>query len=101
MNAPVAAIYSGVYVYEILCNNVPVMRRAHDHYVNATQVLRAAGLPKTQRTKILERDVCPGIHEKIQGGYHMFQGTWVPLPSAIRLAKDHGLEADMSPLFDF
>ncbi|KAJ3219169.1 hypothetical protein HDU67_002502 [Dinochytrium kinnereticum] len=98
---PVPAIYSGVHVYEILCNGVPVMRRALDHFVNATQVLRAAGLPKTQRTKILERDVCPGIHEKIQGGYHMFQGTWVPLESAISLAKAHGLEEDMSPLFDF
>ncbi|KAJ3103818.1 hypothetical protein HDU97_009823 [Phlyctochytrium planicorne] len=101
MTTPTPAIYSGVRVYEILCNGVPVMRRANDNFVNATQVLRAAGLPKTQRTKILERDVCPGIHEKIQGGYHMFQGTWVPLEAAVRLAKDHGLEQDMSILFDY
>ncbi|KAJ3406667.1 hypothetical protein HDV05_005894 [Chytridiales sp. JEL 0842] len=84
------AIYSGIRVYEILCNGFPIMRRAQDHYVNATQILRSAGYPKTQRTKILERDIVPGPHEKVQGGYHMFQGTWVPLDIAIRLAKRQG-----------
>ncbi|KAJ1569652.1 transcriptional regulator swi6 [Cladochytrium tenue] len=95
------AIYSSVNVFEQVCRGVPVMRRAKDAYINATQILRAAGLPKTQRTKILERDVCTGMHEKVQGGYHMFQGTWIPLNSAVILSRDHGLEAALSPLFKF
>ncbi|KAI9331235.1 transcription regulator HTH, apses-type DNA-binding domain-containing protein, partial [Zopfochytrium polystomum] len=95
------AIYSGVNVYEQVCNDVPVMRRAKDAFINATQILRAAGLPKTQRTKILEKDVCTGRHEKIQGGYHMFQGTWIPLESAIKLARRHGLSEALGPLFEY
>ena len=85
-------IYSGTPVFETVTKDVAVMRRATDNYVNATQVLRAAGLPKTQRTKILEKYVASGgSHEKVQGGYHMFQGTWVNLESAIRLAKRQGI----------
>ncbi|KAJ3334041.1 transcriptional regulator swi6 [Blyttiomyces sp. JEL0837] len=95
------AIYSGVQVFEISIHGVPVMRRVGDGYVNATQILRAAGLPKTQRTKVLEKEVCNGIHEKIQGGYHMFQGTWVPLDVAKRLSKKHGLAELLGPLFEY
>ncbi|KAJ3299592.1 hypothetical protein HK104_008305 [Borealophlyctis nickersoniae] len=96
-----AAAYSGVPVYEIQCRGVPVMRRKADTWINATQILRAAGLPKPQRTKILERDVVGGVHEKIQGGFAGFQGTWIPLSSARELARAHGLDAELQVLFDF
>ncbi|KAJ3020053.1 hypothetical protein HKX48_001411 [Thoreauomyces humboldtii] len=95
------ASYSGVRVYEIQCRNVPVMRRMADAYINATQILRAAGLPKPQRTKILERDVTGGVHEKVQGGYAGFQGTWIPLDSARLLAAAHGVEQDMEELLSY
>lgn len=93
--------YSGVPVHEIHIRGVPVMRRIEDLWVNATQILRAAGLPKPQRTKILERDVTGGQHEKVQGGYAGFQGTWIPLDSARELAKAFGIEEDLDPLFVF
>ncbi|TPX69461.1 hypothetical protein SpCBS45565_g02383 [Spizellomyces sp. 'palustris'] len=96
-----AASYSGVRVYEIQCRGVPVMRRVADAFINATQILRAAGLPKPQRTKILERDVTGGVHEKVQGGYAGFQGTWIPLESARKLAAAHGVEQDLVELFDY
>ncbi|KAI8921998.1 transcription regulator HTH, apses-type DNA-binding domain-containing protein, partial [Powellomyces hirtus] len=95
------ASYSGVRVYEIQARGVPVMRRMADAYINATQILRAAGLPKPQRTKILERDVTGGIHEKVQGGYAGFQGTWIPLDSARLLAAAHGVEQDLEELFSY
>ncbi|KAI8996057.1 transcription regulator HTH, apses-type DNA-binding domain-containing protein, partial [Gaertneriomyces semiglobifer] len=95
------ASYSGVRVYEIQCRGVPVMRRVADAYINATQILRAAGLPKPQRTKILERDVTGGVHEKVQGGYAGFQGTWIPLDSARMLARAHGVERDMDDLLSY
>lgn len=95
------ASYSGVRVFEILARGVPVMRRMEDAYINATQILRAAGLPKPQRTKILERDVTGGVHEKVQGGYAGFQGTWIPLESARALAQAHGVEADVEELLSY
>lgn len=95
------ASYSGVRVYEFTCRGYPVMRRMADGYINATQILRAAGLPKPQRTKILERDVTGGVHEKVQGGYAGFQGTWIPLDSARLLARAHGIEADLDPLLSY
>ncbi|KAI8586208.1 transcription regulator HTH, apses-type DNA-binding domain-containing protein, partial [Geranomyces variabilis] len=96
-----AASYSGVRVYEIQARGVPVMRRMADAYINATQILRAAGLPKPQRTKILERDVTGGVHEKVQGGYAGFQGTWIPLDSARLLARAHSVEQDVEELLSY
>ncbi|KAJ3033608.1 hypothetical protein HDV00_006034 [Rhizophlyctis rosea] len=96
-----AAAYSGVPVYEIQCRGVPVMRRKADTWINATQILRAAGLPKPQRTKVLERDVVSGVHEKVQGGFAGFQGTWIPLDSARLLAASYNIEEDLAVLFDF
>lgn len=51
------------------------MRRQSDNWVNATHILKAAALDKPARTRILERDVQKGHHEKVQGGYGKFQGT--------------------------
>ena len=47
-----------------------------DDYLNATQILKIAGLSKPKRTKILEAEILQGEHEKIQGGYGKYQGTW-------------------------
>lgn len=35
---------------------------------------QVAGLDKPQRTRVLEREVQRGIHEKVQGGYGKYQG---------------------------
>lgn len=70
------AIYSGVPVYETICRGVAVMKRQEDHYLNATQILKIAGVEKGRRTKILEKEILSGLHEKVQGGYGKYQGTW-------------------------
>lgn len=51
------------------------MRRRADDWVNATHILKAAGFDKPARTRILEREVQRGRHEKVQGGYGKYQGT--------------------------
>ncbi len=70
------AVYSNVRVYEFFCNGVAIMRRQDDSWVNATHILKCAGIDKGRRTKILEREVHAGEHEKVQGGYGRYQGTW-------------------------
>lgn len=50
------------------------MRRKSDGWLNATQILKVAGLDKPQRTRVLERDIQKGEHEKVQGGYGKYQG---------------------------
>lgn len=70
------AVYSGIPVYEMMMRNVAVMRRKADSYLNATQILKVAGIDKGRRTKILEKEVQIGEHEKVQGGYGKYQGTW-------------------------
>lgn len=70
------AVYSGIPVFEMNCRQVAVMRRRADSYLNATQILKVAGVDKGRRTKILEREVQVGEHEKVQGGYGKYQGTW-------------------------
>jgi len=71
-----SAVYSGVGVYEMMVRDVPVMRRIDDSFMNATQILKVAGFAKPKRTKILEKEILSGEHEKIQGGYGKYQGTW-------------------------
>lgn len=75
-NGVYGAVYSGVPVYEMMCRNVAVMRRQKDSFLNATQVLKVAQIEKGKRTKILEKEIQNRDHEKVQGGYGKYQGTW-------------------------
>lgn len=70
------ATYSGIQVFEMTINDLDVMRRRSDSYLNATQILKLSGFDKGKRTKILEREILDSNYEKIQGGYGKYQGTW-------------------------
>ncbi|KAI0637767.1 apses-domain-containing protein [Trametes polyzona] len=95
------ATYSGIPVYEMMCKGVAVMRRRSDSWLNATQILKVAGFDKPQRTRILEREVQKGEHEKVQGGYGKYQGTWIPLERGLGLCKQYGCEPLLRPIIDF
>ncbi|SCW00085.1 LAFE_0B09120g1_1 [Lachancea fermentati] len=88
------ATYAGVDVYECYCRGQEsriVMRRCMDNWVNITQVFKIASFTKTQRTKILEKESNMVKHEKIQGGYGRFQGTWIPLENAHYLVQKYSI----------
>ncbi|KIK65642.1 hypothetical protein GYMLUDRAFT_70735 [Collybiopsis luxurians FD-317 M1] len=95
------ATYSGIPVYEMMCKGVAVMRRRSDAWLNATQILKVAGFDKPQRTRVLEREVQKGEHEKVQGGYGKYQGTWIPLERGLALAKQYNCEHLLRPIIDF
>ncbi|GAA5920132.1 hypothetical protein JCM6882_007030 [Rhodosporidiobolus microsporus] len=95
------ACYSGVPVYEMPCQGVAVMRRKSDAWLNATQILKVAGFDKPQRTRVLEREVQKGTHEKVQGGYGKYQGTWVPMDRGIALSRQYGVDRLLQPIFDY
>jgi transcription factor MBP1 len=61
-------------VFEFNVEGNHVMRRRGDSYINATHILKVADYDKPARTRILEREVQKGKHEKIQGGYGKYQG---------------------------
>ncbi|KAI8840694.1 hypothetical protein BJ741DRAFT_530222, partial [Chytriomyces cf. hyalinus JEL632] len=94
-------IRSTVPVYEMMHKNIQIMRRIHDDWLNATHILKAAGLSKPKRTKILEMEVLQGLHEKVQGGYGKYQGTWIPREEGIKLAKRHRVEGALRPILEF
>ncbi|CDK29570.1 unnamed protein product [Kuraishia capsulata CBS 1993] len=96
-----SATYSGVPVFEFITPKTSVMRRQQDGWINATHILKVADFPKAKRTRILERDVQTGTHEKIQGGYGKYQGTWVPLERAREIAVQFGVDGELSAIFDF
>ncbi|KAH9256723.1 hypothetical protein BASA81_005228 [Batrachochytrium salamandrivorans] len=96
-----SAVYSGVQVYEMMSRSVAVMRRRHDSYLNATQILKVAGIDKGRRTKILEKEILNGDHEKVQGGYGKYQGTWIPFERGVQLAQQYGVEGLLEPLLNF
>lgn len=99
------------------------MRRRADGWLNATQILKVAGLDKPARTRVLERDIQKGIHEKVQGGYGKYQGkrvvvktrtfsyglniqlsfsgTWVPPDLALTLARHYSLEDQLRPIIEY
>ncbi|KAI9503268.1 hypothetical protein BX070DRAFT_185834, partial [Coemansia spiralis] len=95
-----SAAYSGVQVYEMICRGIAVMRRHSDSWLNATQLLKVAGVEKGRRTKILEREVLTGVHEKIQGGYGKYQGTWVPFARGVQLCKQYGVYEYVRPILE-
>ncbi|KAG6818845.1 hypothetical protein H0H93_001082, partial [Arthromyces matolae] len=117
------ATYSGIPVYEMMCKGVAVMRRRSDSWLNATQILKVAGFDKPQRTRVLEREVQKGEHEKVQGGYGKYQGptkfrpltrplpkltvivcstgTWIPLERGVQLAKQYNCENLLRPIIEF
>ncbi|KAL0953780.1 hypothetical protein HGRIS_004964 [Hohenbuehelia grisea] len=95
------AVYSSVQVYECMIRGIAVMRRRHDSFVNATQILKVAGVDKGRRTKILEKEILPGKHEIVQGGYGKYQGTWIPLDRGRDIAEQFGVAPLLAPLFDF
>ena len=68
-------IFNFAFAWPRMCNGVAVMRRRSDSWLNATQILKVANFDKPQRTRILEREVQKGEHEKVQGGYGKYQGT--------------------------
>ncbi|RKP09171.1 hypothetical protein THASP1DRAFT_8195, partial [Thamnocephalis sphaerospora] len=96
-----AAVYSGIPVFETVCRGIAVMKRRSDHCLNATQILKVAGIEKGRRTKILEREVLTGEHEKVQGGYGKYQGTWVPFDRGIELAEQYGVDHYLRALFEY
>ncbi|KAI3623071.1 SWI6 [Malassezia furfur] len=95
------ATYSSVPVYEITVRGIALMRRRSDGYLNATQILKIAGIEKARRTRILEREILTGEHDKVQGGYGTFQGTWIPLQRAQELAMNYSVYHLIRPLLDF
>lgn len=96
-----SAKYSGVDVYEFIHPTGSVMKRKNDDWVNATHILKAAKFAKAKRTRILEKEVIKEVHEKVQGGFGKYQGTWVPLNIARRLAEKFDVHEELGPLFDF
>ncbi|GAA6064098.1 hypothetical protein JCM10212_004169 [Sporobolomyces blumeae] len=95
------AVYSSVAVYEMMVRGIGVMRRQEDSWLNATQILKVAGVDKGKRTKFLEKDIAQGVHEKIQGGYGRYQGTWIPFERAVELANAFNVAHLLAPLFDY
>ena len=69
-----------MYEYNV-APGVHVMRRRADDWINATHILKAAGFDKPARTRILEREVQKGVHEKVQGGYGKYQGVFALDPA--------------------
>ena len=49
----------------------------------------------------MEKDVQTGIHEKVQGGYGKYQGTYVPLDLGAAIARNFGVYDVLKPIFEF
>ena len=95
------AIYSGTPVYEMEVNKIAVMRRRADSWLNATQILKVANIDKGKRTKVLEKEILPGKHEKVQGGYGKYQGTWIDYERGVSFCQQYGVEELLRPLLTY
>lgn len=82
-------------------SGVAVMRRRSDGWLNATQILKVAGVDKGKRTKVLEKEVLTGEHEKVQGGYGKYQGTWISYRRGREFCRQYGVEDILRPLLEY
>lgn len=78
-----------------------VMRRRSDSWLNATQILKVAGVEKGKRTKVLEKEILTSEHEKVQGGYGKYQGTWINYHRGVQFARQYAVEELLRPLFEY
>ncbi|KAL8749623.1 MAG: hypothetical protein Q9199_007572 [Rusavskia elegans] len=95
------AVYSSVSVYEMEVNGIAVMRRRSDSWLNATQILKVAGIEKAKRTKVLEKEILNGEHEKVQGGYGKYQGTWINYHKGVAFCRQYGVGEILRPLLEY
>lgn len=96
-----SATYSNVPVFEFVTPEGPIMRRKSDSWINATHILKIARFPKPKRTRILEKEIQTGVHDKVQGGYGKYQGTYVPLDRGAEIATIFGVYDILEPFFKF
>lgn len=82
-------------------NGIAVMRRRNDSWLNATQILKVAGIEKGKRTKVLEKEILAGEHEKVQGGYGKYQGTWVNYQRGVAFCRQYCVEELLRPLLEY
>jgi len=82
-------------------NSIAVMRRRKDSWLNATQILKVAGIEKGKRTKVLEKEILIGEHEKVQGGYGKYQGTWIKFDRGLEFCRQYGVEELLRPLLTY
>lgn len=82
-------------------NGIAVMRRRDDAWLNATQILKVAGIDKGKRTKVLEKEILSGEHEKVQGGYGKYQGTWISYKRGREFCRAYGVEELLRPLLEY
>ena len=77
------------------------MKRRSDSWMNATQILKVAGVGKAKRTKALDKEIAAGEHEKVQGGYGKYQGTWVNFQRSLDLCREYHVVDLLRPLLDY
>lgn len=82
-------------------NGIAIMRRRDDGWLNATQILKVAGVDKGKRTKVLEKEILAGDHEKVQGGYGRYQGTWIPYNRGRDFCRQYGVEDLLRPILEY
>jgi regulatory protein SWI6 len=82
-------------------NGTVVMRRRSDSWLNATQILKVAGVDKGKRTKVLDKEILIGEHEKVQGGYGKYQGTWINYRRGVEFCRQYGVEELLRPLLEY
>lgn len=82
-------------------NGVACMRRRNDGWLNATQILKVAGIEKGKRTKVLEKEILTGEHEKVQGGYGKYQGTWISYHRGREFCRQYQVEDALLPLLEY
>ena len=82
-------------------HGIACMRRRSDGWLNATQILKVAGVDKGKRTKVLEKEILTGEHEKVQGGYGKYQGTWISYRRGREFCRQYGVEDMLKPLLDY
>lgn len=82
-------------------NDTLVMKRREDSWMNATHILKACGLSKGRRLKILATEECTQEHEKVQGGWYKYQGTWIALNHARDLCRRYDHHNLIKPLLEY
>jgi hypothetical protein len=99
--AVTTATYASVPVFEQTIRSVLLMKRKRDDKVNAAPILHLAELPKKKRAAVMKKLAMLPSAERVTVGFYKYQGLWIELDDAKRLAAAWKVDEDLNDLFDF
>lgn len=82
--------------FQVRVDNIVVLRRENDNYVNGTKLLNVTGMTRGKRDGMLKIEKGRLV---MRNGSMNLKGVWIPFERAAEIARNEGVDQMLYPLF--